>query len=94
MVESYTKELTMSSPPLSERRLSAGAVPSKIGGCTAETGEEKDQKGEKKETERGRRGGRGIVPMCGSTVRGGVCIELLMFAGHVGEGDGEVYDRG
>ena len=58
-----------SSPSLSERRLQTRPVPSEIGDCTAETGEEKDQKEEKEETEGGRR--RGTVAMCGSTVGDG-----------------------
>ena len=60
-----------SSSSLSERRLQTRPVPSEIGDCTAETGEEKDQKEEKEETEGGRRGRRGTVAMCGSTVGDG-----------------------
>lgn len=78
------------SPSVSECRLQVGALPGKIGGCTAETGEEKNQEGKKEETEGGRRGGGGgAVAMCC-----GLLVHVLMFAGCAGGGDSEVYCRG
>ena len=77
------------SPSVSECRLQVGAVPGKIGGCTAETGEEKNQEGKKEETKGGRRGGGGgAVAVCG------LLVHVLMFAGCAGGGDSEVYCRG
>ena len=63
------KLLVTFSPSVSECRLQVGAVSGKIGGCTAETGEEKNQEGKKEETEGGRRGGGGgAVAVCGLLV--------------------------
>ena len=82
----HTKKLLVTfSLSVSECRLQVGALPGKIGGCTAETGEEKNQEGKKEETEGGRRGGGGAVAVCG------LLVHVLMFAGCAGGGDSEVY---